>query len=364
MVFRCVLAWLPLLYCPLQLTAQAPNLIPNPSFERYRNLPSEINYGKLCLDSWTVPIQQGRGDYYHELGDIGHRPSDNEYGHEKPLTGQAMTAICTTPNFRECLQTQFTAPLVRDCVYTFIIHVSCADNSSLYGTVSDFGALFVSRPFTNVNMLRPLLQPPNLQWHAANGFSQREGWTTLTADYTARGGETTVLFGVFLWTDSETGKLHGDLSQNTQYAHYYVDDVVMQQRKYRPVTTERPALNFDSAFSNGQSITLRNLLFATGSAILDTNSTTELDLLADYLKRHLEKRIHLTGHTDDQGDAAANQQLSEARARAAMNYLQKKGIATNRMTAEGKGETEPLLPNTTEGGRLLNRRVVVRLTSE
>ena len=79
--------------------------------------------------------------------------------------------------------------------------------------------------------------------------------------------------------------------------------------------------------------------------------------LATFLLENPSVTIHITGHTDAVGTDEANQILSEGRANAVRNDLIQRGVAAERMTAEGKGEKEPVADNDTEEGRQLNRRV-------
>lgn len=67
--------------------------------------------------------------------------------------------------------------------------------------------------------------------------------------------------------------------------------------------------------------------------------------------------LNIAGHTDSQGADDMNQKLSEDRANAVKDYLAKKGVAADRMTAEGFGETKPIDTNATAAGRRENRRV-------
>jgi outer membrane protein OmpA-like peptidoglycan-associated protein len=60
-----------------------------------------------------------------------------------------------------------------------------------------------------------------------------------------------------------------------------------------------------------------------------------------YLNEHPNMKIELQGHTDAQGDAAHNLELSKNRAKAVMDYLISKGIDSNRLTYEGYGENKP-----------------------
>ena len=68
-----------------------------------------------------------------------------------------------------------------------------------------------------------------------------------------------------------------------------------------------------------------------------------------------------TGHTDSIGTEQYNQGLSERRANTVKNYLISKGIAADRIYAEGKGETSPVASNKTREGRAQNRRVEIEI---
>ena len=67
--------------------------------------------------------------------------------------------------------------------------------------------------------------------------------------------------------------------------------------------------------------------------------------------------IEVQGHTDNVGQAAYNQKLSQQRADSVKAYLVRKGVEGSRLVAKGYGMTQPLVPNTTAPNRALNRRV-------
>jgi outer membrane protein OmpA-like peptidoglycan-associated protein len=67
-------------------------------------------------------------------------------------------------------------------------------------------------------------------------------------------------------------------------------------------------------------------------------------------------RIQVSGHTDDVGDDASNQTLSENRAKAVHDYLVQNGITADRLRFKGFGETKPIETNDTPEGRARNRR--------
>lgn len=108
----------------------------------------------------------------------------------------------------------------------------------------------------------------------------------------------------------------------------------------------------------GQSITLHNIFFLTGSYQLIETSLVELDKVAELLIGNPTLRIRLEGHTDNVGDHQLNQALSERRAQAAHDYLLVRGIEPERLEYKGYGESRPIADNGTEEGRRMNRRTV------
>lgn len=97
--------------------------------------------------------------------------------------------------------------------------------------------------------------------------------------------------------------------------------------------------------------------FETGKPILKKESYPVLEQLAKILMKYPDYRLNIEGHTDDVGSEAANQKLSEDRARACYDFFMYKGINPDRVRYQGFGETKPVADNKTEAGRSLNRRV-------
>ncbi|MFN2548166.1 MAG: OmpA family protein, partial [Myxococcales bacterium] len=92
--------------------------------------------------------------------------------------------------------------------------------------------------------------------------------------------------------------------------------------------------------------------------VLLPESRGVLDAAAAVLAAHPEiERVRVEGHTDNQGKPKYNKVLSDRRAKAVMRYLVAKGIAPQRLTAEGFGDSRPVMPNATGTGRAKNRRV-------
>jgi outer membrane protein OmpA-like peptidoglycan-associated protein len=80
--------------------------------------------------------------------------------------------------------------------------------------------------------------------------------------------------------------------------------------------------------------------------------------IAGTMKQHDDLKLLIEGHTDNVGSAASNLALSDARAAAVKAALVGEfGIAADRLTTKGLGDTKPAVPNTTSEGRAQNRRV-------
>jgi OOP family OmpA-OmpF porin len=102
---------------------------------------------------------------------------------------------------------------------------------------------------------------------------------------------------------------------------------------------------------------LSNVEFLTNSTNLTRRGLKRLQHIATLLKANMYARFEVAGHTDSRGDAAANMALSEARARAVIQYLVDDGLPGDRFVARGYGETRPIADNRTAEGRQRNRRI-------
>jgi outer membrane protein OmpA-like peptidoglycan-associated protein len=101
----------------------------------------------------------------------------------------------------------------------------------------------------------------------------------------------------------------------------------------------------------------QNIEFETGSNILTKASCERLDNLVSVLNKYTWSELLVSGHTDNVGNDALNQNLSESRANAVKAYLAKKGIPEAKIKAVGYGETKPISSNDNLEGRSKNRRV-------
>jgi OOP family OmpA-OmpF porin len=110
-------------------------------------------------------------------------------------------------------------------------------------------------------------------------------------------------------------------------------------------------------------LVFRDVTFAFDSASLTNEARAVLDKkVAPALLNKLNMLMKIVGHTDSRGKEAYNLDLSLRRARSVASYLATKGVARGRLSTDGKGESDPVAPNTVEAGRAANRRVEMFVT--
>lgn len=114
----------------------------------------------------------------------------------------------------------------------------------------------------------------------------------------------------------------------------------------------------------GESYKLNNINYATNSADLTKESLEILNDFADYLKKNPTIKVAIHGHTDDIGNDELNFALSTDRAFSVLAYLQEKGIDKARLSFKGFGKSKPLVPNTSEENRAINRRTEFFIVSK
>jgi outer membrane protein OmpA-like peptidoglycan-associated protein len=107
-----------------------------------------------------------------------------------------------------------------------------------------------------------------------------------------------------------------------------------------------------------------DVLFTSGSDSLDGDGRSTLSQVADVINDYRKTAVVVQGHTDAVGGEEDNQSLSERRAGAVERYLAGRGVAADRMTSIGFGESAPVASNDTSWGRQQNRRVDVLLKAK
>lgn len=167
-------------------------------------------------------------------------------------------------------------------------------------------------------------------------------------------------------SNSATGKYLISLPSGKNYG------IVVERKDYLfhsenfdiPSTTGYQEVVKDIALKKikiGTTIVLKNIFYDYDKATLRPESVAELDRLYQLLIDAPNLVIEIGGHTDSDGSDAYNQTLSQNRAKSVVDYLIKKGIATERLVAKGYGETVPIDSNDTPEGKQNNRRTEFKI---
>jgi OOP family OmpA-OmpF porin len=121
------------------------------------------------------------------------------------------------------------------------------------------------------------------------------------------------------------------------------------------VTADASSLS-DEINKSGR-IAVYGIHFDTSKAAILPDSENVLSEIVKLLQQNENLKLLVEGNTDNQGNTAANQALSEKRAQAVVAWLTAHSIPAARLSAKGFGQTKPLTDNGTEEGRAKNRRV-------
>lgn len=135
-----------------------------------------------------------------------------------------------------------------------------------------------------------------------------------------------------------------------------------EQLQTRNLKIETNPLQIDS-LQEGSAYAIEAIVFDTDAALLSADAQLLLQGFASYLQAQQGLQIQINGHTDDIGDAARNQVLSEERAKAVAAYLEALGVNASRMQYKGFGEAQPRVQNTSAANRALNRRTEFEIIS-
>ncbi|MBL8348315.1 MAG: DUF4398 and OmpA-like domain-containing protein [Rubrivivax sp.] len=106
-------------------------------------------------------------------------------------------------------------------------------------------------------------------------------------------------------------------------------------------------------------VTLGDMLFDSGKSKLQTGGASSIAKLAEFMKDQPQRRAVIEGYTDDVGQPADNQALSDRRARSVMSALVGMGVGAERLSTFGHGSSNPAAGNDTAAGRQANRRVEI-----
>lgn len=106
-----------------------------------------------------------------------------------------------------------------------------------------------------------------------------------------------------------------------------------------------------------------NITFAHDSTTINPSFYNTLDKIATTMNQYNQTTVTVMGHTDSVGNPTYNQGLSQRRAQSVAGYLVNRGVAHNRIQTLGYGQNQPIATNSTEQGRMQNRRVEIKLNA-
>lgn len=110
-----------------------------------------------------------------------------------------------------------------------------------------------------------------------------------------------------------------------------------------------------------RTIILDDVLFDFDKSNVKPEAASILDRLVAFMNENKDKKVSLSGHTDNVGSEAYNQKLSERRVSSVQDYVVKKGVEGSRVSGQGFGESKPIADNKTREGRAKNRRVEIKV---
>ena len=104
-----------------------------------------------------------------------------------------------------------------------------------------------------------------------------------------------------------------------------------------------------------------DVLFDFDKSAVKPEAGAILDRLVAFMNENKDKKVNLSGYTDNIGTERYNQGLSERRVNSVKDYVVKKGVDGGRVSGQGFGESKPIADNKTAEGRAKNRRVEIKV---
>jgi len=170
-------------------------------------------------------------------------------------------------------------------------------------------------------------------------------------------GQGVTLRGV---VDSEDAKVRAGRIAADQRGTYQVMNLLeVRAAAVTPAPPPVASLNCQADFAS--ILKAEQPLFATGSSALSPSSYPLLDRIAKAAGQCPDAEFVVGGHTDSSGPLAINLDLSQTRAAAVVAYLSTKGLAAQRIEAQGFGPNQPVADNTSEAGMQKNRRIEIKV---
>jgi len=342
-----------LLLCIPSISAQ--NLVLNPSFEEINRVSSRWSGTYLIfnenIEHWSSPTQ-GSPDILHvsTLGKMTPPRKNVDLTQHQPRTGKVMVGVKTFGcqksklQCKEYIQVKLADTLVVGEKYYYEYWISPVQNSI---RVNSFGVGLSTNKLLYVNEIGLIdLEPMAIQEEIIGGDTIQ--WYRITGVFEADAPYQYMILGNFgAINDIQSISPDGGLD----YGYYLFDDVMLKPLSPAKVTI----------LKTNEVIILEHIIFEFDKATIKISSEDQLNELEDYLQLHEKYQLEVFGHTDAKGSLDYNLQLSQKRAIAIKQYLVQKGIHPDRISAIGKGSSNPVVTNDSDQNRQLNRRVEIKI---
>ena len=335
------------------------NIIPNPGFEEYSMYPIGWFYtGRHFsrVQKYWFSATNTSPDVYGPKVVVPKQWQAKGFGKLSAFEGRSFVGITTygcdsdKPHCKEYIEAQLKEPLVPGQNYSISLNVAQLTNSM---PVNNLGLVFSEDRVLHRNE-ECLLMKPTVNFSRIISSSDR--WTKLQSKFVASDAAQYIVIGNF-YSDANTKAL----ARKWAFGYFYIDNIVL--KKVPPILAV-PVDEYDLQYVTlrpNKLIVLHNIYFEFDKADLHPRSNKELQQLVAIMNSDPMMEIEIIGHTDDMGSDSYNLRLSRMRAYAVKMYLLENNIAESRLLISGKGDTEPLATNVTEGGRQKNRRIEFRV---
>lgn len=341
------------------------NLVPNPSFEDYY----EYEKGNYYPTNWIC---------IHGVPDLIIYEKDSIYDilrNDSPLNSKLFKRKfdykldiennCIVNYTWSLIGTKLISKLEKDQKYYIEFYVKNFPNNSFFtkslGIFLTNNLQFENKKSDyNNQIVGELLNINSLILTPTEFITNTETWKKVSGIYKAKGDEEYLIFGysdtIF---DLKNNIINGNQSINIGESkwlqtRFLVDNICLMLFDYY----------IDSVYNvlkSTNKLVINDINFELNSSTINKNSYFELNNLVKILNNISDKKLLISGHTDNTGDVQQNILLSENRAKSVVDYLVSKGISQDRLKYIGYGSSKPIVSNINETGKAKNRRVEIEL---
>lgn len=324
-----------ILFCSLTML-RAQNLISNPGFETIDTSftlpnPPLDTFDRHNIPGWFNP-SFGTTDYYNSDGKHPYCGSRFFGKDMKAHSGVGFAGIyIERSKWKEYIAFNLTDTLKAGQNYHFSMWIAISPKSRY--AMQSMQLEFWDVPFIKILGTNDAYPRTNPMFQGVNipGTSRSTmvgNWTQISVDFTAVGGETSVMFGYFgdYWQSISLPETAKNKSSDP-YCYYYIDDLELIATSGPPIprnTVSRPIIYFD-----------------TDKDVIKKQYYVPLDSVVNVMKTDARLKIIINGYTDSIGNVEDNLDLSRRRAEAIKKYIVDRGISETRITTAWYAESRP-----------------------